>query len=268
MPTKNGKPQRLEKRIKQFIENIKSPYWRKQIRFFFRRLNILKRTLEDIKVMLSDVKLYKKDSLEDKKAQWQARLGRGGSYALFENYRDPDPEDFEHIRGDDLFFLNYFPKNCSILELGCGNGRLGYMFKKKLNVNYMGLDISSTAVEDARKKGVNAWVCDLDDLPKLKQILGDKRFDYVLANWTLQLLYKQEELIHSLFNYTDVQIHDMWNACHWSSRLRFLFGRFPIYSYAADNEGRHIYPYPYGGGCKVFFPCDQFYSIVFQRSLF
>ncbi|MFH1772637.1 MAG: methionine biosynthesis protein MetW [Candidatus Omnitrophota bacterium] len=240
----------LQTKVRYYIKGLKSPFLRSALMYFFRHVNLIRVIVEDAFVMLKDVKLYRKESLVDYEQQWSARLGKSKSsigYNYFGQYRDPEGLDENNMRGDDIFISSILPSKCSVLELGCGNGRLGYILKHKKDISYCGFDISEVAIEEAKKKGLEAYVCNLDNFnDHTFKILSKRHFDYIISLWTLQLLNRQEELITKLFDYGDTQLHGVWNAGHWTSRLRMLFGRFPIYSYASDPNGKRIYPYPYG----------------------
>lgn len=237
-------------KTKKFINNIKYPWVQKILWTFVKIGNVSISLCQDFCATFKDVKLYKKDSLSDEDKQWLIRLGKkekDNPYESFESYRDPECIDKKTMRGDDLFLCSLLPNGCSILELGCGNGRLGVILTKLKNIDYTGVDISAVAVEEAKKKGLKAYVCDLDNFNDATlEMFGKRRYDYVISIWTLQLLRKQEELIPKLFEFTDTQLHGIWNAGHWSSRLRFLFGRFPIYSYTSGPLGNLLYPFAYG----------------------
>ncbi len=204
------------------------------------------RTLEDFAWIFRNARIYKGESTLDFDAQWDARLGRGGSYDDWERYRDPTESSTE-IRGDDEFMLSVIPKGSSVLEIGCGNGRLGYLLTNRNECQWVGLDISEVAIDEAKRKGLEAYVCDLNDTgDPVFNTLRDRKWDYIISMWTIQLLLKPEEIVRMLGSICNVQIHGVWNAGHWFSRLRLLFGRFPIYSPQGNKEGKIVYPGAYG----------------------
>ena len=120
---------------------------------------------------------------------------------------------------------NLFNKEeISILEIGSGWGNNLTFFKDK-GFSYVGVDISQTAVDAAKKKGVNAKVFDLfnDDMKKL----GD--FDYITMFEVLEHIPNAEEAM--------LKIKDAFKSktCFFSipntgslyDRARLLIGRFP-----------------------------------------
>lgn len=54
------------------------------------------------------------------------------------------------------------PAEVSVLDIGCGSGLITGQLQKK-GYTVKGLDFSPTAVEKARKQGITADVCDLDE---------------------------------------------------------------------------------------------------------
>ena len=193
-----------------------------------------------------NARLYHKESQVDFDEQWVTRLGRGGKYDDISTYTDPD-EVAGEIRGDDEYLMAIIPEGAKVLEIGCGNGRLGYLLTKHRHCHWVGLDISTVAVDEAKSKGLEAYVCDLDNMQDpIFDKLRETTWDYIVSAWTIQLLHKPEELVQLLGELGDVQLHGTWNAGYWVSRLRMLFGRFPIYSWQGSQEGKLIYPYAYG----------------------
>ncbi|MCE8428064.1 MAG: class I SAM-dependent methyltransferase [Candidatus Methanoperedens sp.] len=77
----------------------------------------------------------------------------------------------------------------SILDVGCGSGRLFKLYKEKKIVEVMGIDISKKALEIAGRDHPEIKTMRL----KLEDVdLGDKRFDLVLSNRTLEHITKQK----------------------------------------------------------------------------
>lgn len=52
-------------------------------------------------------------------------------------------------------------KKLSVLDIGCGTGRIGKEIQKR-GYQVTGLDFSSVAVSKAKKLGINAKLCDID----------------------------------------------------------------------------------------------------------
>lgn len=73
----------------------------------------------------------------------------------FSNTRKKDWADFE-------LFTAYLKDSDSVLDLGCGNGRLLSFLKKNGVTDYIGIDQSNALLKEARKNNPNAKFMELD----------------------------------------------------------------------------------------------------------
>ena len=104
-------------------------------------------------------------------------------YLLDKTRRDYNliAEEFSRSRDklwEELRFLDgYVGDSERVLDLGCGNGRLYELFRKK-NVDYYGIDISERLVELAKRRYPQAkfWAADALNLP-----FFDNFFDKVIS---------------------------------------------------------------------------------------
>jgi tRNA (uracil-5-)-methyltransferase TRM9 len=79
---------------------------------------------------------------------------------------------------ESAYLCSLIPKGSSVLDLGCGNGRL-YQELKHKNVQYLGLDTNQALLQIAQRQHPEADFACLDfsrELPKLQQ-----RFDFVVS---------------------------------------------------------------------------------------
>ena len=82
----------------------------------------------------------------------------------------------------------------SVLDVGCGNGRLLFGVKDKCEV--FGIDISETAIARMKKEyGIEGLAMDFYDLDKL-----DKTFDFIVCNHTLEHTWRDEDLVKLIYN--------------------------------------------------------------------
>lgn len=126
-------------------------------------------------------------------------------------------------REEFAIICDLIPFGSKVLDLGCGDGTLLSMLKKK-NIHGEGIDISSSAVAAARHKGMKAKQGRIDiPLP-----YKDNQFDYAICNVTLQMVMYPEILIKEMCRISRFQIISMPNFAFILNRLDLLInGRMP-----------------------------------------
>ena len=78
----------------------------------------------------------------------------------------------------------------SVLDVGVGTGQLLKQIKATKTNDVFGLDISSVAIEELRKEGINGCCCELPAKPPL-----NRQFDFVISKSLLEhLKYPRESL--------------------------------------------------------------------------
>lgn len=133
-------------------------------------------------------------------------------------------------------FVDYVREKESVLDVGCGDGRVFEVFKEK-GVSYAGVDLSEDAVAKARARwakevaeGRAAFEAgDLLDLP-----VEDGRFDVVVAAGVLHHVpsatYRARafaELARCVRpgGYVLIAVWNLWQVRHWGVLLHQVFGR-------------------------------------------
>jgi len=91
-------------------------------------------------------------------------------------------EEFSGTRNfpwkDFKWFDEYYSKNFTVLDLGCGNGRLIKYLEKMGYKDYLGVDQSKKLIEFAKKTHKNNNFL-LDDISKLKKI--NNKYDVIFS---------------------------------------------------------------------------------------
>src|SRR3990170_4956617 len=82
-----------------------------------------------------------------------------------------------------------------ILELGCGEGSLTYEIKVITDAQVYGLDISSSSIKLAKKKGIIARKADLNNGIPFK----DNEFDLVFSNQVIEHIYNTDIFLKESF---------------------------------------------------------------------
>lgn len=81
----------------------------------------------------------------------------------------------------------------SVLDLGCGNGRLLFGVK---DLKCFGIDISETAIKRMKKEyGIDGAVLDIYDMWKLTD-----KYDFIVINHTLEHLYYDENVVRECYH--------------------------------------------------------------------
>lgn len=90
--------------------------------------------------------------------------------------------------------LSFLPREpCRVLDLGCGSGKMACMIKKRGH-EVIGVDISQTAINKLRQKGINGEVVDLDkNIPNFQRL-----FDVVYCAEVLEHLMDPRGLLKEL----------------------------------------------------------------------
>lgn len=131
-------------------------------------------------------------------------------------------------------FYEWIESNSSVLDIGCGDGHFGEMLVKNKRVNYTGGDISNTALEIARGRGLN--VVYLDATKDLGRF-GDKSFDYVVMSEFIEHIPNSEDILNTVGRIARKGVLiSIPNIAYWKFRLELLFGKFPKQWAVAPQE--------------------------------
>lgn len=155
----------------------------------------------------------------------------------FENKRWQGREqimEFRHKAALDLI------KSGPVLDLGCGDGLLLDLLKKRKLISGKGLDVSEIAVEKARAKGldVNAF-----DFTNNKLPFNDNSFTTVIMLDVLEHLYQPDVLLKEVHRVAKSGIVlSVPNFVSLKSRIQVLRGGTP-----ENNQSKkgHIYWFTY-----------------------
>lgn len=115
------------------------------------------------------------------------------------------------------------PSNVSVIDLGCGDGSLLTLLKKK-DITGEGIDISESAVKVAQTKGIKAKIGRIDE----KLPYHDKEFDYAICSVTLQMVMYPEILLSEMKRIAKKLIVSFPNFAFLLNRIDLLLlGRMP-----------------------------------------
>jgi SAM-dependent methyltransferase len=116
----------------------------------------------------------------------------------------------------------------TVLDVGCGRGRLGLEIET-LGFRVTGIDDSSVACETARTRLSEVIELNLMDFAKVAKMLGERRFDWLMMADVLEHLPYPEKALEFYKQYLAAGgrlMVSLPNAVVWDNRLRIMLGRF------------------------------------------
>lgn len=120
--------------------------------------------------------------------------------------------------------LDIVESDSTVLDLGCGNGDLLKMLKKK-NIESLGVEINQDKVINCIEKGLSVIQGDID---KGLGEFNDKSYDYVVLNQTLQSTNKPEYVINEMLRVGKKVVVSFPNFAYWRVRFYLFFkGKMP-----------------------------------------
>jgi len=132
----------------------------------------------------------------------------------------------EYIRLDHKIIAGLVDHGSSVLDLGCGTGDLLHILIKKMNVRGQGIEIDEQAIYACVAKGLNVFHGDIDS--GLAEY-GDKSFDYVILNQSLQQVRYVEAVLKDALRVGKRVIAGFPNFAHCRARVQLsIFGKTPV----------------------------------------
>lgn len=116
-------------------------------------------------------------------------------------------------------------QGAKVLDLGCGNGNLLAKLIEEKGVNGLGIEINQDKVVSALGKGLSVIQGDIDE--GLKSF-GNKQYDWVILNQTLQSTEKPDYVIDEMLRVANKAVVSFPNFAYWRVRFYLLFtGNMP-----------------------------------------
>jgi 2-polyprenyl-3-methyl-5-hydroxy-6-metoxy-1,4-benzoquinol methylase len=116
----------------------------------------------------------------------------------------------------------------SVLDLGCGRGRLG-LEVERLGYTVTGIDNSSVACATARTRISEVIELDFTKLTAVADTLKERKFDWIMAADVLEHTPDPTTTLSFYGRFLKPEgrlIVSLPNVAVWDNRLRLLFGRF------------------------------------------
>jgi methionine biosynthesis protein MetW len=122
--------------------------------------------------------------------------------------------------------LDWITTGASALDLGCGNGELLLRLVQEKQAKVQGVEIDEQAIYRCVAKGLNALHGDIDS--GLADF-GDKSFDYVILNESLQQVKNPELVLHESLRVGKKVIVGFPNFTYYAARFQIFFkGTVPV----------------------------------------
>ena len=132
----------------------------------------------------------------------------------------------EQPRLDYRVILELVKPNSSVLDLGCGDGELLSLLVRERKVRGQGIELDDAAIYQCVAKGLSVFHGDIDT--GLSDY-GDRSFDYVIINQTLQQVHKPDMVLEEALRVGRKVIVGFPNFAHYTARWQLgVVGRAPI----------------------------------------
>ncbi len=140
--------------------------------------------------------------------------------------KHPEARDESHVKLDYQVILDLIPAGSSVLDLGCGDGSLLHLLATRKNVKGSGIEINEQAVRKCASLGISV---SQQDIEGGLADYGDKSFDYVILNQSLQQVVRLEAVLKETLRVGEKVIIGFPNFVYYRARLQMFFsGRTPV----------------------------------------
>jgi len=131
-----------------------------------------------------------------------------------------------NISPDHRVILDIVGPSSSVLDLGCGSGELLSLLVQEKNVKAQGIEIDDKAIFECVAKGLSVFHDDIDTgLPEY----GDKSFDFVIMNQSLQQVKRIDDVLKEALRVGRRAIVGIPNFAFIKARFQIFFkGRVPV----------------------------------------
>lgn len=132
----------------------------------------------------------------------------------------------QHIKND---------VDCSVSDIGCGDGSILYYLSKYVNIKKkIGYDKSRFALNKAIENGIDGVLFDLNNQQDWQKLANT---DYFLALEVLEHISEAEKVLALLYEKAKKGVFLSFpNSGYITFRLRLLFGKFPMQWRVFPNE--------------------------------
>ncbi len=127
---------------------------------------------------------------------------------------------------DHRVILDWVRPGACVLDLGCGDGELLDLLVCEKGIRAQGIEINEQAIYQCVARGLSVFHEDIDN--GLTDY-GDKSFDYVILNQSLQQVRKLDTVMQESLRVGKMVIVGFPNFAHYRARLQMFFlGKAPV----------------------------------------
>lgn len=132
----------------------------------------------------------------------------------------------DNIRLDHKIILEWIRPAASVLDLGCGDGRLLEILVREKGARAQGIEISEQAIYQCVARGLSVFHEDIDE-----GLTGYRSgsFDYVILNQSLQQVRMLDTVMQEALRVGSQVIVGFPNFAHFKARYQIFFlGKTPV----------------------------------------
>jgi methionine biosynthesis protein MetW len=129
------------------------------------------------------------------------------------------------MRFDQKIIASWITPGASVLELGCGEGKLLHYLKKRKQVKETGVDFLKSRVKICREKGLSVHQ---GAIKKEAIDFQENSFDYVILSQSLQQTKEPLELINYLLRIGKKEIISFPNYSNWRVRYQLVVDNYAL----------------------------------------
>lgn len=127
---------------------------------------------------------------------------------------------------DHKIIFDVIEKNSTVLDVGCGDGKLLAMLAEQKKCNVQGLELDENCIYQCVERGLSVFHGDIE---KGLSEYPDKQFDYIIFNESMQQVKKIDFIIQEALRVGKNVIIGFPNFAHISARLMMFFqGKAPV----------------------------------------
>lgn len=124
-------------------------------------------------------------------------------------------------RIDHKIIIEWIEKGASVLDLGCGDGKLLSRLIEEKQVRAQGIEINEEAIHHCIAKGLSVFQEDIDSG---LAAYADNSFDYVILNQTFQQVKKPDFVLKEALRVGKKVIVGFPNFVYYKARFQLFFG--------------------------------------------